>query len=53
MCLVISFFFLALSYSFFEDGNMMGFGINFTIGILFAVLMVRNVLKTKKDRESK
>jgi len=53
MCLVLSLVFLGLAYTFFEDGNMQGFYINLSIAIFFILLMIRNILKTKKDRESK
>lgn len=53
MCLVISLIFLSLAYSFFEDGNMQGFYINISIAIFFILLMIRNILRTKKDRQLK
>jgi len=53
MCLIISIIFSGLAYTFFEDGNMQGFYINISIAIFFILLMVRNILKTKKDRNSK
>lgn len=51
MCLVISLITLGLAYMFFEDGNMQGFLINLSIATFFLALMIRNILKTKKDRE--
>mgnify|MGYP005844830787 CR=1 FL=1 len=53
MCLVISLVFLALAYNFFIDGNMQGFYINLTIATIFIILLIRNILKTKKDRDDK
>ena len=53
MCLIISIIFVGLAYTFFDDGNMQGFYINISIAILFLILMTRNILKTKKDRQSK
>ena len=51
MCLVISIIFTVLAYTFFEDGNMQGFYINISIALFFILLMLRNILKTKKDRK--
>jgi len=53
MCLIISIIFSFLAYTFFEDGNMQGFYINISIALFFILLMLRNILKTKKDRNSK
>jgi len=52
MCLVISLIFTALAYTFFQDGNMQGFYINSGIAFLFIILLIRNILKTKKEREN-
>jgi hypothetical protein len=52
MCLIISIIFSALAYTFFEDGNMQGFYINISIALFFILLMLRNILKTKKDRNN-
>ena len=48
MCLVISLVFTALAYLFFEENNMQGFYINGGIAIFFIVLLIRNILTTKK-----
>jgi hypothetical protein len=50
MCLVISLIFLALAYTLFQDGNMQGVYINLSISIFFILLMIRNILKTKKEK---
>ncbi|MBU0923494.1 hypothetical protein KKG81_01305 [bacterium] len=50
MCLIISIIFTALAYTFFEDGNMQGFYINISIALFFILLMIRNIIKTKKER---
>jgi hypothetical protein len=50
MCLVISLIFLALAYTFFSDENMQGVYINLGIAIFFILLMIRNIIKTKKER---
>jgi hypothetical protein len=51
MCLVISLVFSALAYLFFEEGNMQGFYINGAISAFFIGLLIRNILKTKKERK--
>jgi len=53
MCLVISLVFLALAYTLFEDNNMQGALISFLIALFFIILLIRNILKTKKEREKK
>jgi len=53
MCLLISIIFASLAYTFFDDGNMQGFYINISIALFFILLMIRNIIKTKKDRNSK
>lgn len=52
MCLVISLVFSALAYMFYSENNMQGFYINFSIALLFLLLMSRNILKEKKRREN-
>jgi hypothetical protein len=49
MCLVISLIFLALAYTFFQDGNMQGVYINLSIAIFFILLMIINIFKTKQE----
>jgi hypothetical protein len=49
MCLVISLVFLALAYTFFQDGNMQGFFINLSVAIFFILLLIRNILKARKS----
>lgn len=51
MCVVLSFVFLYLSYSFYSDGNTMGTLINGAIAILFIALIIRNILKTKAQKD--
>ena len=51
MCLIISIVFSFLAYTFLEDGNMQGFYINLSIALFFILLMIRNILKTKKNLE--
>jgi len=53
MCLLISLIFAGLAYTFFDDGNMQGFYINISISLFFILLMTRNIIKTKRDRNSK
>ena len=52
MCLIISIIFSGLAYTFFQDGNMQGFYINICIALFFILLMIRNILKTKKERDN-
>ncbi len=52
MCLVLSLIFLALAYTFFNDGNMQGLYISSAIALLFILLLIRNIIKTKKERSS-
>jgi hypothetical protein len=52
MCLIISIVFSVLAYTFFQDGDMQGFYINISIALFFILLMLRNIVKTKKDRNS-
>jgi len=51
MCLVISLVFIALSYIFFQDGNMQGFLLNGGIALFFIGLLIRNILKTIKQKK--
>jgi len=54
MCLVISVICFSLAYSFFQSGDVSIAITNLILAIFFALLMLRNVLKTKKERrESK
>jgi len=53
MCLVISLIFLALAYTFFESANMPGLIISSSISIFFIILLVKNIIKTKKERNKK
>jgi len=50
MCLIISIIFTALAYTFFEDGNMQGFYINISVTLFFILLIIKNIIKTKKER---
>lgn len=52
MCLVLSLIFLAVAYTFFQDGNMQGMFINLAIALFFILLLIRNIIKTKKDKSS-
>jgi len=53
MCLIIALVFGYLGYSFFIDGNITNGSINLAIAIFFILLMVRNIIKTKKERMDK
>ncbi len=51
MCLVISGIFSYLAYSFYMDGNTINAIINGTIALFFIGLLIRNIIKTKKERK--
>lgn len=53
MCLVISAVFLALAYSFYEDSNMQAAALCLTVALVFILLMIRNIFKTKEERKNK
>jgi len=52
MCLIISGIFGYLAFIFYSDGDITNTMINGTISLFFIVLMVRNILKTKKERQN-
>ncbi len=52
MCLVISFLSFGFAYMFYSDGNMIYTGFSALIGLFFIGLMIRNILKTKKERNN-
>ena len=52
MCLIIAGIFSYLAYSFYEDGNIVNAIINGLIAIVFIGLLIRNILKTKKERKA-
>lgn len=51
MCLVLTFVFAFLSYSFYSDGNTMGAVVNGIIASGFIILLTRNIIKTKQRKE--
>jgi len=53
MCLIISAICFALSYNFYVAGDISIASTNLIIGIFFALLMLRNILKTKKERKKR
>ncbi|MEA2049775.1 MAG: hypothetical protein U9O56_03510 [Campylobacterota bacterium] len=53
MCVVIAFVFSYLTYSFYIDGDITNAIINGSISIFFIVLLIKNILKTRKERSSK
>ena len=53
MCLIISLICFAIAYNFYEEGTMSVAVINLIIGIFFALLMIRNILKTKEERKER
>lgn len=52
MCLVLSFIFLAVAYTFYQENNWLLFSINIALALFFILLMIRNILKTKKERNN-
>lgn len=52
MCLLISALFGYLSYTFYIDGDITNAIINGTISIIFIILLIRNILKTRKEKNS-
>ena len=50
MCVIISGVFSYLAYSFYMDGDITNTLINGTIALFFIGLLVRNILKTRKER---
>jgi len=51
MCLIISAVFSYLAYSFYESGDTTNALINGAIALFFVGLLIRNILKTKKERK--
>lgn len=51
MCVVISGVFCYLAYSFFLEGDMISGTINGVIALFFLGLLIRNILKTKKEKQ--
>jgi hypothetical protein len=50
MCLIISGVFSYLAYSFYIDGAIANALINGGIALFFTGLLIRNILKTKKEK---
>ncbi len=48
MCLIIACVFAYLSFSFYEEGNMVNASINGAIALFFMILLIRNIVKTRK-----
>ena len=56
MCLVIAGIFTYLSYIFYIDNNILNASINGLIAIFFIVLLIRNIIKSRKyikEKENK
>lgn len=51
MCLILSFVFSYLSYSFYEEGDMINALINAIMALLFIGLLVRNILKVRQRKK--
>lgn len=52
MCLIIAIISFVFAYNFYIDDNTASAIVSGIIGLGFSVLMVRNILKTKKERNS-
>jgi len=50
MCLIISGVFSYLAYTFYMDGDTMNTLINGAIALFFVGLLIRNIIKTRKER---
>ncbi len=50
MCLVIAGVFSYLAYSFYELGEFMNALVNGVVALFFLALLLRNILKTKRER---
>jgi len=53
MCLIISGVFSYLAYMFFIENNFVNASINGIIAVFFIGLLIRNILKTKKELKEK
>jgi hypothetical protein len=53
MCLIIASIFGYLGYNFFIEDNYINASINLGISLAFIFLMIRNIIKTKKERSKK
>jgi len=52
MCVIIAAVFSYLSYSFYIDNDILNAVINGSIAIFFIGLLIRNILKTIKEKNS-
>jgi hypothetical protein len=48
MCLIIAGVFMYLSYSFYIDNNILNASINGFIAVFFIILLIRNIIKSRK-----
>ncbi len=53
MCLVISGVFGYLAFSFYQSADTINMIINGTISLIFIILMVRNIIKTKNEKANR
>jgi hypothetical protein len=51
MCLIIALIFLLLAVVFFNEQSYINASINALIALFFIVLLIRNIVKTKKERK--
>ena len=52
MCLIIALIFSYLCIIFFTEGNYLNASINGIIAIVFIFLLIRNIFKTKQERDN-
>jgi len=52
MCLIIALVFSYLAIMFYSEGSYLHAGINGVVALAFFALLLRNILKTKKEREN-
>ncbi|MEA1914511.1 MAG: hypothetical protein U9N30_04250 [Campylobacterota bacterium] len=52
MCLVIAMICFTLAYFSYVDANTSSMIINLILGITFSALMIRNIYKTKQERNN-
>ena len=53
MCLVIAMVCFVMGYFAFQDANTLTMWTNIGMGLFFTALMIRNIVKTKQERNNK
>jgi len=52
MCLVIAFVCFGMAYLSYDGSNTTAMWVNIALGIMFVGLMIRNIYKTKQERNN-